>query len=109
MKFSMKKPNVSVRALLLLWFRSARKAFILLFFVAIGFGVSIWYEDVYRSEWTDEEKRAYAETAFQETVFNEAEFRKSIMAAEKRAVLHEEDATIENDFFVPIPGMEEKR
>ncbi len=109
MKFSMKKPNISGRALLLIWFKSARKLFISLFFIAIGFGVFIWYTDVYRGEWTDEEKRTYAETAFQETVFNETEFRKSVVAAEKRSALHAEDTVIGNDFFVPIPGMEKDR
>lgn len=105
----MKKPNISGRALFLIWFKSARKLFTLLFFVAIGFGAFIWYSDVYRGEWTAEEKRIYAETAFQETVFNETEFRKSVSAAERRSALHAEDIIIENDFFVPIPGMEKER
>lgn len=108
MRFSMKKMHVSGSALFLFWFRLSRKFFILLFFALIGFGVSVWYSDVYHGEWTDERKRAYAETAFQETAFNEADFRKSVTAAEKRSVLHGQDIVIGNDFFVPIPGMEKK-
>lgn len=108
MVFSMKKLNISWRELFLFWFRSARKFFILLFFVAIGFGSFIWYTDIYHGEWTAEERRSYAESAFQETVFNETEFRKAVTAAEKRSALHAEDVVIENDFFIPIPGMEKK-
>ena len=106
MEFFKKKPNISGRKLFLLWFRIARKFFVLLFFVVIGVGAFIWYEDVYRGEWTVDERRAYAESTFQETVFNEGSFRKSVEAAESRSASHAEDVVIENDFFVPLPGME---
>jgi hypothetical protein len=109
MRFSMKKLSVSGRAIFLFWFKSARKFFMLLFFVAIGFGSFVWYTDVYHGEWTAEERRSYAESAFQETVFNEAEFERAVTSAEKRSELHAEDVLIENDFFVPIPGMEKDR
>ncbi len=108
MRLPIKKPNISGKAILLFWFRSARKFFVLIFFAAIGFGTFVWYQDVYRGEWTSEEKQAYADTAFRETIFNEAEFRKSVAAAERLFDLHQEDIVITNDFFVPIPGMEDK-
>jgi hypothetical protein len=106
MKFSVKKPHISWRSVILAWFRLARKFFVVLFFVVIGAGAFVWYEDVYHGEWTAEEKQAYAKTAFQETVFNEVEFKKSVMAAGKRAALYAEDIPIRKDLFAPIPGME---
>lgn len=104
----LKKFHLSGKAVALFWFRHARAFFVILFFVAIGAGMYFWYDNVYRSGWTEEEKRRYAETAFQETVFKEADFRKAVDAAVARAALHERDLEVGNDLFLPLPGMEEK-
>lgn len=109
MKFKLKTSRISGRSFALFWFRHARIFFILLFFAAIGAGMYFWYDNVYRGDWTDEERRRYAETAFQETVFQESDFRKAVEAALERARLHEKDIEITNDFFVPIPGVEKER
>lgn len=108
MKFTLKKPRLSGRSLAIFWFRHARIFFVLLFFGTLGFGMHFWYENVYRGDWTDEEKQRYAESAFRETVFQESDFRKAVETADKRARLHEEDLTIQNNLFLPIPGMEKK-
>lgn len=109
MKFDLKKFRFfSGRTVAIFWFRYARAFFILLFFVAIGAGMYSWYDNVYRSGWTDEEKRSYAESAFRETVFKEADFKGVVDAALGRERLHGQDLKIENDFFRPIPGMEKK-
>ncbi len=109
MKLKLKKLHISGRALALFWFRHAQAFFAALFFVAIGAGMYFWYDNVYRGDWTDEERRRYAESAFQETVFQESDFRKAVETADERSRLHEEDLEIENDFFVPIPGMKKER
>lgn len=109
MKFFKEKPNISGRAIFLLWFRLARKFFVFLFFVVIGIGSFVWYTDVYRGEWTPEERRTYADATFKETVFNEVEFRKSVDAAKRRSDFHAEDVVVGNDFFVPLPETEKQR
>lgn len=108
MKLKLKKLHISGRALALFWFRHARVFFAFLFFFAIGAGMYFWYDNVYRGDWTDEERRLYAESAFQETLFQESDFRKAVETADRRSRLHAEDFKVGNDFFVPIPGMEKK-
>lgn len=108
MKIPLKKFHVSGKFFTRLWFDHSRLFFMLLFFAAFGTGAYFWYDNVYRGKWTEEERRQYMETAFQETAFKEEDFMKAVEASVKRARLHKEDIRMTHDFFLPVPGLEKQ-
>ena len=80
--------------------RYARPFFIFVFFLVFGYGLFVWYESMYLSGWSEEEKRTYTATAFEETVFQEEAFDRVIGYVRERADRHRESVSIEQDCFV---------
>lgn len=84
--------------------RRSKWFFMFLFFVAFGFGMSVWYQNVYRGEWSEEAKQQYVEATFRETVFREDVFRSAIESVTRRAESYATDVKVKNDIFAPLPG-----
>lgn len=84
--------------------RHARWVFVALFLAAFSAGLWEWYRNVYRGEWSEEEKQRYAETAFRETEFREDAFRAAVESVRTLRSSHESDAVVKNDLFRPLPG-----
>lgn len=82
-------------------FRYSRPFLLFVFFLVFGYGLFVWYENAYRGEWSEAEKAAYAETAFEETVFREGAFDRAIELYEKRARRHEWSVAPKRDYFFP--------
>lgn len=99
-------PDLSAQSVFLVVSRWSRWFFLLLFLVAIGSGLQVWYRNVYRGDWTDEEKRSYVDATFRETDFRMEEFRHAIDAVSRRNESYRTDVRVENDIFLPVPGTE---
>jgi len=99
-----KKPNVSFRDHLSFFSRCAGLFFIVLFCVAFGAGLYDWYANVYKGDWTDEQKRQYAETAFQETLLKGDMFRVAVASVSNMATSHSTSVKVSNDLFLPLPS-----
>ncbi len=104
MDIRIRKPDLSSRAFTILLFQYTRSILGIVFFAVFGYGIMIWYESVYRGEWSDEERRVYSATAFKETVFREGDFDRAIGFAEERARQHDSRFSVKRDFFVPRSG-----
>lgn len=83
------------------WVRYSRAFYSFMFFLAFGLGLSVWYFNVYRGDWTEEQKQSYAATAFQETEFRESAFDAAVQTTAHRAELHTKDVKVGRDLFFP--------
>lgn len=101
MNVSFQKLNISGRKIMVLLFRYSRPFLIFVFFLVFGYGLFVWYENVYRGEWSEEQKKRYAETAFEETTFREGALDRAIELYEKRARQHEQPVVPKRDYFFP--------
>lgn len=101
MKSSVRPNPFQVQKLFAFWVRYSRAFYSLLFFLAFGLGLSVWYFNVYRGDWTEEQKQSYAATAFQETEFREAAFDSAVESTAHRAELHANDVKVGRDLFFP--------
>ncbi|NTW75741.1 MAG: hypothetical protein HGB34_02460 [Candidatus Moranbacteria bacterium] len=86
--------------------RRSRWFFLLLFLIAIGSGLQVWYRNVYHGDWTDEEKQRYVDTTFRETDFRAEEFRHAIDAISRRNESYGADMRVEKNLFLPVPVTE---
>ncbi|NTW14124.1 MAG: hypothetical protein HGA31_03785 [Candidatus Moranbacteria bacterium] len=81
------------------WVRYSRAFYSLMFFLTFGLGLSVWYFNVYRGDWSEEQKRSYAATAFQETEFRESAFEAAVQTTAHRAELHDTSVKVSRDLF----------
>jgi len=83
--------------------RYAKWFFVSLFFLSFGFGLYDGYANLYRSGWTEEEKRSYIESAFRETEFRERPFRNAVESVSARADAYASERSDDGtDLFAPI-------
>ncbi|HWQ59670.1 MAG TPA: hypothetical protein VN420_00790 [Candidatus Fimivivens sp.] len=104
MKLSLKHEPFRIADILPLLSRYTKWFFMFLFFAAFGAGMCDWYMNVYRGDWTDEQKRQYVESAFRETVLREDAYRSAVAFVSRRAESNETSVSTKNNFFRPIPG-----
>ena len=71
----------------------------LLFVATLFIGGYVWYENIYRGQWSEEEKQKYIESTFKETVFNQDAFLKAMDQVRKRADSHMTDLEVGKDIF----------
>ena len=90
-----------VRRASFFWVRYSRSFYILVFFLVFGLGLSVWYKDVYRGEWTAEQKTQYAQTAFRTTEFRESDFDRAVRMTLLRAEYHKTNVSVKRDLFFP--------
>jgi len=89
------------RQVMRLLFRYSHPLLFFAFFLVFGYGLSVWHENAYRGEWSDEKKREYAATAFEETVLNEERFDQALEFARERSKRHDMPISIRRDYFFP--------
>lgn len=73
--------------------------FFLGFLVVLGLGGYFWYANLYRYQWSEEQKTQFIEKHFKETVFQEKKFHQLVDDLRDRAKRHEEALPITRDIF----------
>jgi hypothetical protein len=81
------------------WKKSWKFILILFFLGLVGFGAYFWRQTVYRSGWSDEEKKQYLLKNYPERNLNMDTFQKVIDLIEKRKHTFESDVRPEKDIF----------
>ncbi|NTV55129.1 MAG: hypothetical protein HGA16_01355 [Candidatus Moranbacteria bacterium] len=106
MRFDIKKlSQLSFQDMLPPLTRYSKWIFVLLFLVAFGSGMLIWYRNIYQGDWSDEVKRQYMDSTFRETSFRDESFRGAIDSISRRAESYQTDVRVKNDIFAPFPGL----
>jgi hypothetical protein len=94
-KFSPKKG-------LFFWYRYYKVMFFFGFLIVLGAGGYFWHYNLYRHQWSDQEKKAFIESNFKETVFKEKEFVKLVESLKKRESRSQEALPLTHDIFTGV-------
>lgn len=108
MKFSLKQVSfgsVQKRGLYF-WIRHYKSLFTLCFFILTGFVAYQWYRDLYRYQWTEDQRKAYLETTAKETAFQEKQFLQILERLDQDRAAHGGTLETGRDLFA---GAREKK
>ncbi len=101
MKFSFKQKSFEStrRRALYFWIRHYKSLFIIGFLLLTAFGGYQWHRDLYRYDWSDQERKAYLETTAKETAFQEKKFLEVLDHLEEDRRIHQETLETGRDLF----------
>lgn len=101
MKLSLKKISFGLvkRQILYFWIRHYKVLFAVSFFILTGLIAYQWNRDLYRYQWTADERKAYLETTAKETAFQEKKFLGVIERLDQDREQHESPLEESRNFF----------
>jgi len=86
--FSFKKNSLNTgnvaRCCFDFWNKHYRSVFFVFSFAILSLGMYFWYQSLYRSDWSNEEKNQYKKTQNKEVELREQEFKKVIEEIERK-------------------------
>lgn len=89
--------------LVLRWFRSYRRFFFLVLLVVVGWGMWVWYFNIYRYHWDDAQKKSYLDSTNNETVFRESKYQHTLDVTDNDRKRHMTDTTVQKELVPPLP------
>ncbi|TXH07957.1 MAG: hypothetical protein E6Q06_01100 [Candidatus Moraniibacteriota bacterium] len=81
------------------WIRHYKFLFLIVFIAVTAFVGNQWHRDLYRYQWTAEERKAYLESTANETAFQEQKFLKALEHLERDREAHSEIPDNMRDIF----------
>lgn len=86
------------------WMKCYQVVFIVVFLLAGGIGLYLWYTSLYQSDWSEEKKREYSLTQSREINLKEEDFKKVLGDIENRKKIFESEHQPLKDIFKPYEG-----
>lgn len=105
MNLSVDMQSFRFHRLFSMWVSHSRTFYLIVFFLVFGLGLSAWYENVYRGDWSEEEKRIFIESSMKEIEFRESDFDWVVKMDTNRAERHAADIPVLRDLFFPDPTL----
>ncbi len=81
------------------WYRHYKGMFFCGFLAVLCLGGFFWHKNLYRYQWTEDQKKTYIEQHFKETQFKERAFEESVANLNERARLHETNPVLSRNIF----------
>ena len=81
------------------WNKHYRLAFFIFSIVVLSLGIYFWYQSLYRSEWSDEEKNQYKKSQNSEVDLKKQEFKMVVEEIERRGNIFKEAPSAAKNIF----------
>lgn len=81
------------------WFKHYKKIFIVVFVLIIAAGSYVWYVNLYKAHWSEEQKQQYIQTQEKKEVFKEQDFNETLRIIEERQQAYEAEPLKMQDIF----------
>jgi hypothetical protein len=87
-----------------IWSCHSKLLFSLFSLVILASGIYLWYQSLYRSEWSNSEKKQYIDSQSKQTELDEQGFKNVTGEIERKKELYDGTSESAKDIFAPYAG-----